>query len=473
MTSSCLDDAELAEAAALPSSPLPARAPRRVLFVSYLFPPVGGVGVQRAAKFVKYLREFGWEATVLMASNPSVPVIDESLCSDLPDDLIIAKARTWEPEYATKQKLADAAATGKSSSRSLTSSARRMARKAAGLLLQPDAQVLWIPSALRAGADLLRRLPHRAIFATAPPFSNFLLGTMLKKRSGLPLILDYRDEWDHITQHLENAQRDWFSRTVQDRMQRSILRQADAIVATTRGSTARLLARARQAGSQAHAHCIYNGYDPVDFERGASTPAPVGNRGSRFRLVYTGTLWNLTSVAPLVAAIERLRQKSPDMLERLELVFVGRKKEAQRELLARIAAAGCSLQDADFCHHQQAIDLMLSADGLCLLQSDVPGVDRIVNAKLFEYLAAGKPVLAIAPDGEMPELVRRFHPEGHFLPADTDGIANWMVNRVQELGRQPAGSPIASRNSAVAEFDRRHGAKRLAELLDRLGGTAQ
>ena len=447
------------------------RLGKRLLLISYHFPPVGGAGVQRPLKFVKYLRQFGWDVSVLMAANPSVPVFDESLCRDLPDDLVIEKARTWEPDYKVKQQLGQNQTAKPGLVSKLKGLARRAVKGFASTLLQPDPQMLWVPNALSAATRLLKRLPHDAILATAPPYSNLVLGTLLKRRTGLPLIVDYRDEWDLSSQYLENSKRDWFSQVVQERMQRSVLRRADAIIATTQGSTARLQDRARQAGSRAPAFCIYNGFDSADFEGLTQASHQTTAERSRFRLVYTGTLWNLTNVQPIVAAIERLQRESPELLDRLELVCVGRKTPEQIALLNRLLATRCKLDLRDYCDHSAALQLMSDADALCLLLSAVPGAERVAPAKLFEYLALKKPILAVTPEGETAGIVRRFFPRNHFEPANVTGIANWLCD---QLAVHPGtGRSELEPEGAVdlTEFTRQHQAGQLAEVLN--GVTTQ
>ncbi|MDF1744198.1 MAG: hypothetical protein P1V19_10945, partial [Gimesia sp.] len=136
----------------------PAR--KRLLLISYHFPPVGGAGVQRPVKFVKYLRQFGWDVSVLMAANPSVPVFDNSLLDDIPEDTHLVKARTWEPDYALKKNMATQKQTDHSTSllAPVKSTCRKVIKAGAGLLLQPDAQILWYPNALKAGKRLLKNL---------------------------------------------------------------------------------------------------------------------------------------------------------------------------------------------------------------------------------------------------------------------------------------------------------------------------
>ena len=443
---------------------------RRLLLISYHFPPVGGAGVQRPLKFVKYLRHYGWDVSVLMAANPSVPVFDESLCRDLPDDLVIEKARTWEPDYRLKQQLGQQQQAKAGLVSRLKGMARSTAKGLASVVLQPDPQMLWVPNALSAAKRLLARLPHDAILATAPPYSNLVLGTMLKKRTGLPLIVDYRDEWDLSSQYLENSRKDWFSQVVQERMQRSVLRRSDAIVATTQGSTARLQDRAQQAGSRAPAYCIYNGFDTTDFEGLLSSQRKSAVDRSRFRIVYTGTLWNLTNVQPVVEAVERLQQDSPEILDHLELVFVGRKTPEQIACLNRLLGTRCKVDIRDYCDHAAALELMSEADALCLLLSAVPGAERVAPAKLFEYLAVRKPILAITPEGETAGIVRRYFPRNHFVPQDVAGIANWLCDQLAVFPGIGLNSRETGDEADLTEFTRLHQAGQLAEVLNSVVG---
>ncbi len=452
----------------------PVDRPRRVLLIAYNFPPVGGAGVQRPAKWAKYLRRCGWDVTVLTTENPSVPVRDESLLADLPDDVRVVRARTWEPDYRVKQSFVGAASTKPGLLTRIKSVVRSLAKRVVKLALQPDPQVLWNPNALRAGAAALREQPHDVILVTAPAYSSFFIGAALKKQFGLPLILDYRDEWDLSGKYLENAQRDWLSRTVQHRMQRRLLRQADAVVATTRASTSNLAAKLVDLKHAIPAVCIYNGFDAEDFEErlrvregaSASSPSPsTVNRqpSTSFRLVYTGTLWNLTDIEPLIKAIESLSASQPELTRRLELVCIGRKTPEQQQVLERVRATTAKLETIDYCVHSEVLTRLNSADGVCLLLSDVPGAERVVPAKLFEYLAIRKEMLTIAPHGETADIARRFFPRGHFVPNDTAGITAWLTERLSGVERTSRERPA---RQAIDEFSRESQTARLAELLD-------
>ena len=440
---------------------------RRALFICYLFPPVGGAGVQRPVKFIKYLHGFGWDVTVLTVENPSVPVFDESLLEDVPKNTVIRKARTLEPGYRYKAKLArpDGVASpvpsaGGGKPISFLQGGKRVLRSVAGVLLQPDPQILWFPAAAKEALQVLDTTPHDLVFSTAPPYSSLLLGSFLKQRTGLPLVLDYRDEWDLSSAYLENSKRDRFSLFIQQKMQRNILRSADGVIATTEASTRHVVKRAGEFGVDLPGICIYNGFDESDFSI-ARDKSSAGLSGGRLRIVYTGTLWNLTTVEPLVKAVKRLAGLRPELMEKLELVFAGRKMSHQLALLEQLQDTGCRLDIQDYCEHSEALSLMASADVNCLLLSDVEGAGRVVPAKLFEYLAVQKEILAIAPEGEAADIVKRYFPKNHFSGDDVEGICKWMEKWLE----QRPGPTVIKRND-ISEFSRQHQARRLADYLN-------
>jgi hypothetical protein len=437
----------------MPSSYSNGAARRRALFIAYTFPPVGGAGVQRTTKFVKYLPQFGWAASVLTVSNPSVPVRDESLCRDVPPSTNVVRARTFEPSYSTKAALVRGGiAAGR---RSIV---RRALHRAVIGVLQPDPQILWNGPAFLAGMRALRNAPHDAIVASAPPFSTLLLGAALSRAANIPLVLDYRDEWGVSNRYWENRQLRGPSVVLQHAMETYVLRRAGVVLATSPRSAGELEALCRAAGASAPVTHIFNGFDPEDFD---STAAPRRSTGT-WRLVYTGTLYNLMSPEPLVQAIATLARSRPELAARIELVFAGRRAAEQAERLARIAAV-CRLQTHDYLPHADAIALMRSADALCVLLSDLPGSDRVIPAKLFEYIASRRPILAIAPRGDVWDLLRTHPAAFACTPGDVGGIHDWIARAID-------GGVHAADGSAMDTqlFNRRGQAQRLGSLLDDL-----
>lgn len=460
--------------------------PKRVLFVAYTFPPVGGAGVQRTAKFVKYLPRVGWETSVLTVSNPSVPVVDNTLLQDIPPQTLVRRARTFEPAYAAKAAVSGVGGIRDAGRRdSVASGAARVlkssVRRAAILALQPDAQILWAPGALREGRKLLDDVRHDAIIATAPPFSSFLIGAALSRASGLPLVLDYRDEWTLSAAYWENKRMDPLSRRLQERMQRSVVLRAGALVATTKMSAEALGAMRDAAGSAASVDWIYNGYDPDDFAaplrsdvNAASTDSNTASEQSRFRLAYIGTLWNLASVEPLVRGVKELSARSPALAAKLELVFAGRRTEQQERLLDEIRPGPCRVTTHPYLDHSQAVELMRTAGGLCVLLSDLPGVQRVVPAKIFECMAAARPVIAIAPRGEVWELLAGCPAARVLAPADTAGIAAALEAEIRGYAEGPNQRPKQGLDGwRPTRHDRRSQAGQLAAILDAVSGEGR
>ncbi|NQV27610.1 MAG: hypothetical protein HQ518_24945 [Rhodopirellula sp.] len=456
---------------------------RRVLVVAYVFPPAGGAGVQRVTKFVKYLPEFGWDCSVLTVANPSVPVFDETLSRDVPESTVVRLARTLEPGYALKNAVsAGSDGTNSASARSVggfRKLLKSIVRAAGNAILQPDAQILWYPGAVKEGLRLLSELKHDAIFVTAPPFSSFVTGAALSRRSGLPLIVDYRDEWGISNQFQENRQKSSLSQRLQEHMQRTVLRQSSAVIATTGRSAASIEESVQQAGGNSSVTCIYNGYDAADFASASNAPAECEkpNTGEsnhatedsvteasdrKLRIAYVGTLWNLTSIEPIVAAIEKLAVDAPEQASRIELVVAGRRTGAQDEILNRLESLPCQLICNGYVDHQRAIEIMSDADVQCLLLSDVPEAGRVVPAKTFEYLALRRRILYVGPPGEVREILADFPQADSFSPSQVAEIADYFS---RNLSDSAPGFTTNETLSAI-RFERRTLAQQLADLLN-------
>jgi hypothetical protein len=178
--------------------------------------------------------------------------------------------------------------------------------------------------------------------------------------------------------------------------------------------------------------------------------------------VYTGTLWNLTSIAPVVTALEQ----APQAAAQIEFVCVGRKTPEQLAVLNRLQHTPCRLVNIDYCDHTMALEWLHSADALCLLLSAAPGAERVVPAKLFEYLATRKEMLAVLPWGEAADIVREVQPRNWFAPEDTAGIAAWLQQAVE---RHAAGRPAPTNLPRdIRPYSRERQTDRLVNLLDDL-----
>jgi glycosyltransferase involved in cell wall biosynthesis len=268
---------------------------------------------------------------------------------------------------------------------------------------------------------------------------------------------------------MENRKFGRLASNIQRRQQERVLRSASAVIATTRASTNRLESAIERAGSLAQASCIYNGFDPDDF------PAGVIETASRrtddpIRIVYVGTLWKLTSMAPLGEALRLLSSRMPDLSRRLKLVVAGRRTpEEQQELASIQAATGC-VEELGYVEHQDAVSLMRSADILLANLADLPGTDRVLPAKAFEYLAVRRPILALTPRGELWDLLQPHQGTALFHPANTGDIAEFLefsLERGLNSDLRP-GLP-----ADLDGLDRISQCRQLAEILNRVTQARQ
>ena len=415
---------------------------RRVLYVSYVYPPVGGAGVQRSVKFTKYLPAHKWFPTVLTVANPSVPVLDHDLVRDVGPEVTVVRVRTWEPGYGLKRWLLPAGRRVAGSKAGAGSESEEAARSVGAwfrgravsgvrgfvrMTLHPDPQVLWNGAAFRRAVGLLRRGGYHAIVVTGPPFSSFLLGRRLRRRFGVPLVLDFRDEWALGQRYFENLRGGGWDEARHRRRMLQVLGAADGVVTTTEGSRVELERTCREVGSDAVVRCITNGFDPDDFRMLPKPPPPR----LPYRLVYIGTLWTLTDVTPLVDAVVRLGERQPDLASDLELEFVGRRTAAQDAALDRLRGTGVAVRREDYLPHDEALRRAALADGLCLLLADRPGAERVVPGKVFEYLALRRPILGLLPSGETRRILDGGPGVAMFDPKETGSIARWLGDVVR------------------------------------------
>lgn len=434
---------------------------RRVLLIAYQFPPVGGAGVQRPTKWVKYLRRTGWEPTVVTVERASVPVVDHSLMADIPEGTRIVTGRSLEPGYAAKQAVSGGAGSGARSG--LKSVVKSALRATANVVLQPDPQILWLPDAMRQAQRELDRQQYDAILATAPPFSSFVLAAKLARKNHIPLVVDYRDEWDISSVHWENKSANAWTRMVQQRQQRAVLQAADAVIATTWNSVRAVSKHCHETSGPKLFACIPNGFDPADFPHRQAPPA-----GGPLRIAYVGTLWNLASAEPLVRGVQALSQTAPRLLAELHLIFAGRRTAAQEALLDQLEPLPCRVERRDYVDHVEALKIQQDSQVLCAFLSDVPEANRVIPAKIFEAMAAQRHLLGIAPPGEMWNTLADYPIAMCLEPSDVDGIHDTLASLIQ---RHQCGQLEIPEQLDFSRFDRRQQTQQLADVLDSVASS--
>ncbi|MEM9876042.1 MAG: glycosyltransferase [Myxococcota bacterium] len=435
-----------------------ATAALRTLIVAYAFPPVGGAGVQRAVKLAKYLPAHGVAPTVLTVKNPSAPVTDETLTRDVPPGVAVLRARTLEPGYGAKQAVWRANKAEKKSTRQrVVGAAVGLARRA----LVPDPQMLWLPD---AGPTLARRLRQRrdrddVVFITAPPFSQFNLGPLVRALSPTTdLVFDYRDEWSTARTTYEMLKGP-FADAVGERMERALIRCAHCITTATEAFRDNLLSRFPDL-DPGRVFAIPNGYDPDDYPD--ERPSPPTDA---FVLAYAGTIFKLTSARGLLGAIRKLHARAPDLAAKLRVRFMGRIVDTELDAFAGTEALG--VERLGYVSHDRVLDELSGCHlTLCILD-EVPGVERIFPAKIFELMHLGRPVLTLSPPGALTRLVAQHGVGDVIAPRDEEAICGYLERQLRAFVDEPTRAPemVGLDREGIRRYHRRALAGEFADVM--------
>ncbi len=423
------------------------------LLVAYAFPPVGGAGVQRMTKLAKYLPRHGVTTRVLTAANPSAPLRDESLLGDIPPEVTVLRAKTFEPGYEMKQAAWSALAEKKKPR--LKQQVMRRATALAKQLLIPDAQLLWQPGAARVLAQRVAARADDVVLVSAPPFSQFVSAPLVRLRSGVGLVLDYRDEWStYRTAYEMGASR--FAGLIGEQLETLLLRSAHFVTTATAEFRENLVSRFPFL-DPARVIAIPNGYDRDDLPEVLPSPASSG----AFTITYAGTVFKLTSARGFLQAVRRVHTLEPELAKNLKVRFIGRIVDTELDAFEGTESLG--IERLGYVPHDQVLPALAESHlSLCILD-DVPGVERIYPAKIFEQMMLGRATLTLAPDGALAKLVDHHALGRRLLPRDVEGIAEVLIASLRDFA---AGTFVTSMNAkGIERYDRYALAGEFAEVL--------
>lgn len=364
----------------------------RVLIISYYWPPSGGAGVQRWVKFVKYLRDFGWEPVVYIPENPEYPSFDATFDKDLPDGLEVIRRPIWEP-YNIYRKF-----TGKGNqpinAGFITENEKKSWKdvfsiRLRGNLLIPDPRRFWIRPSVRFLSRYLRENPVQAVVTTGPPHSMHRIGYWLKKVfPALPWIADFRDPWTNIDFYHELGLTR-LADAVHHRMERQVVQSADAVVVVSGGMMEefRLLKPNRLV-------LIPNGYDADDVSVQPSVP------DTEFTISHIGTMNAARNPEVIWKAVKRLCDDNIFFKRDVKIQLIGKVDFSVLESLKEFGLED-KVAKTPYLPHAEAIVRQQSSQVLLLIINNTPNAKGILTGKFFEYIASGRPVLGVGPsDGD-------------------------------------------------------------------------
>ncbi|UOQ70373.1 glycosyltransferase family 4 protein [Hymenobacter cellulosilyticus] len=428
----------------------------RLLVITYYWPPSGGAGVQRTLKFVKHLPSFGVQCTVVTVDpeKGAYPVLDESLAAEIPAGVRVIRTGTSEP-FGSYKKLTGRQQIpyGGFANESKTSLQQRFFKFVRGNVFIPDPRRGWNGHVLRAVAELYAQgETFDAVLTSSPPHSTQLIGLALKKRYGLRWLADMRDPWTDIyyTKELNKTR---LAGWLDARYERQVLEQADEVLVTS-SDTKRLFLGKSPLLTDAKFHVIPNGYDESDFRESSSPPQDA------LLITHTGTISETYHIEEFLRACAECARRHPAVSLRLR--FVGKVSAGVQDQIAAAGLAGRT-EFVAFVPHEESVRYLLRASVLLMAIPDVAHNFGILPGKVFEYLAANKPIICIGPVGsDADNLLQECH-AGRAFAYDA---YETMLGYLDELARQWQQSPnldLPALNHS--RYSRRALTERLAGLI--------
>lgn len=427
---------------------------KRVLIITYYWPPSGGAGVQRWLKFSKYLPEFGWQPVVYTVENGELPSEDKSLMSDIPDEAEILKQPIWEPYDAYKKfvgrKKDDKINAGFISENKKSGFTDKIAVWIRGNLFIPDARKYWIKPSVKYLLKYLKENKVDAIVSTGPPHSMHLIAMQLKRKTGLKWIADFRDPWTNIDFY-KDLKLTSFADKKHKRLEKKVLENADGVIAV--GKT--LGQELYELGAN-DVHVITNGFDSeINKENNIILD-------SKISIAHIGSMTITRNPENLWKAIKELIKEDPALKDKLEIKLVGK---VDIGVIESIESYGLKylLNKIDYLPHDEVVIEQQKTHILLLVINNTPNSKGILTGKVFEYMASGRPILAIGPeDGDVAEVLEQTGLGEVIDYNDYQGIKHFISEYLSGEKGAYQGLP-----TEVMKFHRRALTKELVDLLNK------
>ena len=431
---------------------------KRVLIITYYWPPSGGSGVQRWLKMSKYLPENGWQPVIYTPEEGEYPILDPSLEKDIAPEAEIIRRPIVEPYTLYKKflgiKKSETVKAGfiKEEGKK-TGWKENLAVWIRGNLFIPDARCWWVKPSVRYLKSYLKAHPVDAIISTGPPHSMHLIAMKLKEELNIPWIADFRDPWTEIDYYDELRLTKWADRK-HHRLEREVLEKADKVV-TVAPDGARRLGR---LGNR-NVRTIYNGFD-WDANVGPSE-SPIS---SEFTLAHVGIIGANRNEHQLWAALCELKAADLEFSKKLRIKLIG---QVDQSVLKSINENHLkeNTELIPYVPHIQIQQVQASSQVLLLFINHTPNAKGILTGKIFEYLASGRPILCIGPeDGDAAHILKETHAGQTVSFEDKEkmkGVIKDLYQKYLENGL------LSYENKEVEKFSRRALAGEYGKLLDK------
>lgn len=437
---------------------------KKILIISYYWPPAGGPGVQRWLKFVKYLPDFGWEPNVFIPENPSYPIVDETLQKDVPKNLKMIKTKIWEPyqlaeKFGKDNKKFKAGQFDVGENQSWKAKLSIFVR---GNFFIPDARVFWVKPSVEFLEKYLKVNHYDVLVTTGPPHSLHLIGLSLKKKMpDLKWIADFRDPWTEISyyKHLKLTK---IADKKHRKLESEVFKNADITLATSYTDAENF----RKKG--ANAFCITNGFDvdastTLSMTEENSKTLLLSNSTTKFTLSYIGVLEQLRNPEILWETLNDLVSENEGFRNDFELKFVGKLDD---KILQKIESSALknNLTNLGYQTHDVALKHMQDSTVLLITNFPQESSKGIIPGKIFEYLATGKTILSFGPkDADVEKILNETKAGKHFGYEEKENLKKFILESYENWK-----SGTLNQNAEnIEQFSRKNLTQKLVDLMNK------
>lgn len=360
--------------------------PKKLLIITYYWPPAGGPGVQRWLKFVKYLPEFNIQPIVYIPENPTYPIIDKGLESEVSEKAIILKNKITEP-YGF------ASFFGKNKTKKISSGIIPNQRKQSflekillwvrGNLFIPDARFLWVKPSVKYLKKYIEENNIDTIVTSGPPHSLHLIGLQLKKDLNITWFADFRDPWTTIGYH-KDLKLSSYAAKKHKALEAAVLNSADTIIVTSKTTKTEF-----QALTSKPIEVITNGYDVEKIDK--------QSLDDKFTLAHIGSFLSERNPRILWKALNELIKENQDFKNDFQLKLIGAVSQEVLDTITEFKLADYVL-NLGYLSHQEAMEHQRKSQVLLLIEINSEETKSIIPGKIFEYMAAERPIIALGPE---------------------------------------------------------------------------
>ena len=425
---------------------------KKALMISYLFPPLD-CGVGRQIKFAKYLPSFGWLPTVLTVKGSYLrPKYDPSRLEEIPE--LVKIFRTSSIEIPILQQL-------------VPSALNKFLGINSKWLQIPDVFIGWLPFAVHRGLEILRKEKVDVLFSTSLPNTCHLVALILKRKSGLPWVADFRDPWTqnpYVTYPKPILK-------IEEPLEDAVIRNADKVTTTNPFFTKGFVTKYSDEPDEKFV-TITHGFDPDDFQK---SETPVEHK---FVMTYTGSFYGPRKPDVFLKAVEELLAENPSLKEQLKIRFVGSVGRSVKNLVRRYRLED-TVEVRGYVSHKRALEYLLNSSMLLLI-TGIYHKDTVRDSsgrvfdefpgKLVEYLALGKPVLALATgEGTVARIIKSTKTGIVLHPSDKEGIKK-AVREFYSLHKR-GNLKVKPDFEEIKKYNIRISVKNLSKLFDEVTRT--